>query len=405
MAGLQALVNQSAGGPQGNPNYRYYELAAGEYGAGGSSACNSSNGNAAGGSCIFYDVTVGDIDANCTGSHNCYRPSGTNGVLSTSNSSYAPAYHATTGWDFATGLGTVNAYNLVTSWSNAGPLPALQVAPPANMAASGPQGGLFSPASFAYTLSATSESAAYAISGVPSWLTPSATSGTASSGTTVTFTVNANAKTLAANTYKATITFADTDTGQGTQTRTATLIVSPPALQVSPATGISASGTQGGPFSPSSFSYTLNASSGSLQYAIANLPSWLTASSSSGTVATSNRTITFSVNSSAKNLGPNVYVGSIAFTNASTGQGNTSRVATLTVNPKEYTITLSASPSADGTVGGGGTFVAGTSQTVTATPNGGHSFVHWTQNGRVVSTSESYMFTLNANVALVADFK
>jgi hypothetical protein len=405
MAGLQALVNQSAGGPQGNPNYRYYELAAGEYGAGGSSACNSSNGNAAGGSCIFYDVTVGDIDVNCTGSHNCYRPSGTNGVLSTSNSSYAPAYPATTGWDFATGLGTVNAYNLVTSWSNAGPLPALQVAPPANIAASGPQGGPFSPPSFAYTLSATSESAAYAISGVPSWLTASATSGTASSGTTVTFTVNANAKTLAADTYSATITFADTDTGQGTQTRTATLAVSPPALQVSPATSIAALGAQGGPFSPSSFSYTLNASSGSLQYAISNVPSWLTASSVSGTVTTSNRTITFSVNSSAKNLGPNVYVGSIAFTNASTGQGNTSRVATLTVNPKEYTITVSASPRADGTVGGGGTFVAGASPTVTATPNGGHSFVHWTQNGRVVSTSESYTFTLNANVALVADFK
>jgi hypothetical protein len=30
---------------------------------------------------------------------------------------------------------------------------------------------------------------------------------------------------------------------------------------------------------------------------------------------------------------------------------------------------------------------------------------HWTQNGRVVSTSESYLFTPNANVALVADFK
>jgi Divergent InlB B-repeat domain len=128
------------------------------------------------------------------------------------------------------------------------------------------------------------------------------------------------------------------------------------------------------------------------------VPSWLTASSSSGTVTTSNKTITFSVNSSARNLGPNVYVGSIAFTNASTGQGNTSRVATLTVNPKEYTITVSASPSADGTVGGGGTFVAGTSQTVTATPNGGRTFVHWTQNGRVVSTSESYLFSLNANL-------
>jgi hypothetical protein len=48
-------------------------------------------------SCIFYDVTLGDIDAVCTGSNNCYTPSGTNGVLSTSNSSYAPAYGAATG--------------------------------------------------------------------------------------------------------------------------------------------------------------------------------------------------------------------------------------------------------------------------------------------------------------------
>jgi hypothetical protein len=42
---------------------------------------------------------------------------------------------------------------------------------------------------------------------------------------------------------------------------------------------------------------------------------------------------------------------------------------------------------------------------VTAAPNGSHSFVHWTENGRVVSTSESYTFTLNGNVTLVADFR
>jgi hypothetical protein len=42
---------------------------------------------------------------------------------------------------------------------------------------------------------------------------------------------------------------------------------------------------------------------------------------------------------------------------------------------------------------------------VTATPNGTHTFVHWTQSGKVVSTSESYTFTLGANTTLVADFK
>jgi subtilase family serine protease len=117
LAGMQALVNQKWG-RQGNPNPIYYKIAAAEYGTSGSSTCNSSNGNAVGSSCVFYDVTQGDMDVNCTGTHNCYRPSGTNGVLSTSTSSYSPAYKTGTGWDFATGIGSVNAYNLVfnTNW-------------------------------------------------------------------------------------------------------------------------------------------------------------------------------------------------------------------------------------------------------------------------------------------------
>jgi len=41
MAGIQALVNQKAGGPQGNPAPFYYQLAAAEYGSGGSGSCNS----------------------------------------------------------------------------------------------------------------------------------------------------------------------------------------------------------------------------------------------------------------------------------------------------------------------------------------------------------------------------
>jgi len=116
MAGIQALVNQK-NGRQGNPNPVYYKLAATEYGASGSAACNSSKGNAVGSTCIFHDVTQGDMDVNCTGNHNCYLPSGTNGVLSTSATSYGKAYGTTVGWDFATGIGTVNAANLVNKWS------------------------------------------------------------------------------------------------------------------------------------------------------------------------------------------------------------------------------------------------------------------------------------------------
>ena len=120
MAGIQALVNQ-VHGSQGNPNPIYYEIAKSEYGASGNSACDSSNlpptGRGLVTACVFYDVTQGDMDVNCqqlSGSaYNCYLDSATNGVLSSSNSSYQPSFSTAPGWDFATGIGSVNAYNLV----------------------------------------------------------------------------------------------------------------------------------------------------------------------------------------------------------------------------------------------------------------------------------------------------
>jgi hypothetical protein len=117
MAGIQALVNQKAHSSQGNPNPIYYELAAAEYGNSGLLAnCNSSLGTSVGKTCVFYDITQGDMDVNCTGNNDCFRPSGTNGVLSLSTLSSRPAYRTGAGWDFATGLGSVNAANLVANW-------------------------------------------------------------------------------------------------------------------------------------------------------------------------------------------------------------------------------------------------------------------------------------------------
>jgi subtilase family serine protease len=84
LAGIQALVNQSTGERQGNPNVVYYALATSQYAS--SLACIST--------------------------------SGSNGVLSTSTTAFASAYPAGSGWDFATGLGTINAANLVSFWSS-----------------------------------------------------------------------------------------------------------------------------------------------------------------------------------------------------------------------------------------------------------------------------------------------
>ncbi len=55
----------------------------------------------------------------CAGAFNCYLDGEALGVLSTSNTSYAPAYAAARGWDFATGIGSVNAFNLLNAFVEA----------------------------------------------------------------------------------------------------------------------------------------------------------------------------------------------------------------------------------------------------------------------------------------------
>lgn len=218
MAAIQALVNQHWNIRAGNPNPTYYSIAKTEFGSSGNTSCYSVNAGA-GNSCVFYDITQGDIDVNCRYNGtvykaDCYLPSGSNGVISTQKissiklnkggsgftstptcsittepnkskytsptgttiysggtaakctatmsggvvtavtltnagngytgvpkctisggggkgatctatitqttgaNSYQPAFGATPGWDMATGLGSVNAYNLVfnSSW-------------------------------------------------------------------------------------------------------------------------------------------------------------------------------------------------------------------------------------------------------------------------------------------------
>ena len=122
-ASIQALINQKAGGPQGNPDPTYYNLARTEFGTpalpnkSNLSACNASLGKAVSSSCTFHDVTAGNIDVPCYGKNDCFGSGGaTYGVLSTNDSKLLVAYPAKSGWDFSTGLGTVNVTNLVNRW-------------------------------------------------------------------------------------------------------------------------------------------------------------------------------------------------------------------------------------------------------------------------------------------------
>ena len=74
------------------------------------------------------------------------------------------------------------------------------------------------------------------------------------------------------------------------------------------------------------------------------------------------------------------------------------------IESTSYTITASANPAEGGTVTGEGSYVQGTTCTLTATANSGYSFVNWTENNEVVSTNANYSFTVSGNRNLVANF-
>ncbi|MCL2651326.1 MAG: InlB B-repeat-containing protein [Candidatus Azobacteroides sp.] len=87
-------------------------------------------------------------------------------------------------------------------------------------------------------------------------------------------------------------------------------------------------------------------------------------------------------------------------------QGN-SEIITLSRNGSFSTtcnIITSSNPTAGGTTSGGGTKTVGTSCTVNTTVNNGYTFSNWTENGTVVSSTQSYQFTVSPDRNLVANF-
>ena len=77
-------------------------------------------------------------------------------------------------------------------------------------------------------------------------------------------------------------------------------------------------------------------------------------------------------------------------------------IAHFSVN--SYEITASTNPKGAGTVKGAGTYVFGTSCTLTVIANPGCTFVNWTKNGEVVSTNAAYTFTVTEAAEYVANF-
>ncbi len=105
MAGIQALINQANGGRQGMPGYVYYGLAAAQNNTTCAASAlvppNSANTT----NCVFQDIQAGNTYI--CGTSTCTSSSGTK-----------IGWPAGVGYDLATGLGSVNAYNMATQWSS-----------------------------------------------------------------------------------------------------------------------------------------------------------------------------------------------------------------------------------------------------------------------------------------------
>jgi hypothetical protein len=114
-AGIIAMVNQKTGQRQGNANFVLYQLY--KHNVAGTICASAANPAS---TCIFYDTVLGNNSVACAGgSPNCSNTSsGQFGVLVDPTASTKPAFITTTGYDNATGLGSVNVTNLVNNWSS-----------------------------------------------------------------------------------------------------------------------------------------------------------------------------------------------------------------------------------------------------------------------------------------------
>jgi len=330
-AGFMALVNQQLVALTGNATNSVGFINPAIYGIG-----KGLNPNYSYAAC-FHDTTTGN---------NFWTSSPTN-------------YPAVVGYDLCTGWGTPNGQNLINAL--APPSDTLVITPFNGFNASGVAGGTFSPNSQNYLLTNTSAgSLTWSLVNTSAWLNASVTGGTLPANGTngVTISLNSAVNSLAVGAYTATVQFTNGNTHvvQGLQFNLQVL----EPLAITPATGFTASGVVGGPFTVTAQNFTLsNLSSASLNWGIANTSVWLNVSSTGGTLAGGGQaTVAAGLNAAASNLVAGAYAATVFFTNQTSGS----------VQSRQFALTASQSLVQNGD------FETG-------------NFTGWTQSGNTAYTS------------------
>ncbi len=316
LASVMALVLQNAGSRQGNANPAFYTLATQQ---------------ASGGPAVFHDITGGN-----------------NSVPGVTG------YSAGTGYDMTTGLGSVDAFLLVNSWSNAlasnfslgSNSSSLAVTPGGTASVTltmSAQGGFTSPV-------------ALSAAGLPSGVTVSFSSPSLTCSAPVTMTV-----TVTASAAGGTFPIAVVGTGGGfTRTLEFTVTVSAASFTLMPSP-IGASVNVGGSTSFTLAVASANGFNSPVAMSVSGLPTGVTASFSPASVAGGSGSSTLTVNvASTATAGTSV----LAVTGTS---GNISETQTITLAVANPNLTLSASATSASVAPGG-------SAPVTVTTTAGTGF-------------------------------
>jgi len=222
---------------------------------------------------------------------------------------------------------------------------------------------------------------------------------------------------LTGNTNPATLTM------NGAKSMTARFVTAG-TFVVTPGTGLSASGAQGGSFSPSSVALTLQNTGGSaIAWTASKTQGWVNLSAASGTLAAGASTaVTASINGNAASLAAGTYADTITFTNSTNGNGNTTRSIGLTVATQTPVYTISTNPSGLQVIVDGlsytspktFTWIPGTSHTLSvSSPLGGsagirHVFSSWSDGGvqahsiQAAADTTNYVATFTTEYSLTA---
>jgi len=204
-AAIVALLSQSLGGQRlGNVNYGLYAAAANDtqnnYKAG---ACSSSLNQTPGTTCVFNDVTKGNIAVACALNNPSVVDgkttwcSGSGGTFGVTFANGGVAFPASQGYDLATGLGSINVGNLITRWTALTPRTATTTA------VSNPNGGSPSGTAFSATVKVTPSTASGNVSllalATDQTTVLGAIGGLTNNGTTTPFTLTAGTANIQTN--------------------------------------------------------------------------------------------------------------------------------------------------------------------------------------------------------------